>query len=125
MGTVKVRLTDGDIRLRLSENEVATVLDGRQILTSVTDNLVIALVPVDASDSSMGTVGSVHAVMIPAAEARTPSMVDPLIYESPPGHQPYILVEMDRQRQGSAVDPLGSAVHVERLAAEKPDDGDT
>ncbi len=94
---MKVRLTDGDVRLRLSESEAATVLEGHQILTSVTDDLVIALVPADTSDSSMGTVGSVHAVMIPAAEARTPSMVDPLIYESPPGNQPYILVEMDRQ----------------------------
>lgn len=95
---MKVRLSDGDIRLRLNEYDVATVLEGRQVLTSIADGFVVYLVPVDDGSSSIENLESGHIVNVPAADVRSPSMISPGMYESPPGQIPHILVEMDRQR---------------------------
>jgi hypothetical protein len=98
VAAVKIRLTDNDIRLRLTEYEVANVLEGREISTTVFKGLVVALVPTDLTASSLETEGSTHIVKIPVSEASTPSMLEPLIYESPTDQSPYILIEMDRPR---------------------------
>jgi hypothetical protein len=98
VATVKIRLTDNDIRLRLNEFEVASVLEGRPVETTVSKDLVVTLVPGGLSDSSLTTEEGKHTVKIPARQTTTPSMIEPLIYESPAGEVPYILVEMDRPR---------------------------
>lgn len=94
---MKIRLSDGDIRLRLSEFEVATVLEGRQIVTLVTDGLAILLSPIDGSASAVESGAEGHVVNVPAADVKSPSMANPRMYESPAGQTPHILVEMDRQ----------------------------
>lgn len=94
---MKIRLSDGDIRLRLSEIEVALILEGREITTAVTDKLAFSLVVAD-DESSITTVGSSQIVTVPAAVMVSPSLVNPHMYESPPGQLPHILIEMDRQR---------------------------
>jgi hypothetical protein len=95
---MKVRLGDGDIRLRLNEYDVATVLEGRNVVTTIADGFDISLNPVDDGASALQNVESGHVVIVPAAELLGPSMVSPGMYESPPGQTPHILVEMDRQR---------------------------
>lgn len=95
---MKIRLGDGDIRLRLNEYEVATILEGRRVLTAIADGFAVSLVPVGDSASSIENVESGHVVNVPATEVLSPSMASPAMYESPPGQTPHILVEMDRQR---------------------------
>ncbi len=95
---MKVRLSDGDIRLRLTEFEVASALEGRSITATVTHDLVVSLVPTDSERSSLGSDGVTHVVKVPASAIQSPSMVDPRMYESAPGSHPHILVEMDRNR---------------------------
>ena len=95
---MKIRLSDSDIRLRLTEFEVATVLEGRRIETKISQNLTFALVPSELGVSSVETDGGTHIVTMPTAQITAPSMNEPLIYESPSGQTPYILVEMNRPR---------------------------
>jgi hypothetical protein len=95
---MKVRLGDGDIRLRLNEYDVATILEGRRVVTTIADGFEISLNPTDDDASSVENVQSGHVVNVPAAELLSPSMASPAMYESPPGQIPHILVEMDRQR---------------------------
>jgi hypothetical protein len=95
---MKIRLGDGDIRLRLNEYEVATILERRRIVTTIADGFEVSLVPVADGASSVENVESGHVVNVPAAEVLSPSMASPAMYESPPGQIPHILVEMDRQR---------------------------
>jgi len=95
---MKIRLSDGDIRLRLNELEVATFLEGRSITTSVADGLTLTLIPNEGTTPALENDGSAHIVRVPASEAISPSMVNPRMYESPPGVTPHMLVEMDRQR---------------------------
>jgi hypothetical protein len=98
MAPMKIRLDDGDIRLRLNEYEVATILEGRRIVTTIADGFAVSLVPAGDSASSVEKVESGHVVNVPAAEVLSPSMASPAMYESPPGQAPHVLVEMDRQR---------------------------
>ena len=93
---MKIRLTDNDIRLRLNELEVAIVLEGRPVTTTVSNGFVVMLVPSDLDVSSLETGGDAHIVKMPAAQTTTPSMNEPLIYECPTGQVPHIRVEMDR-----------------------------
>jgi hypothetical protein len=95
---MKVRLGDGDIRLRLNEYEVASILEGRRIVTTIADGFEVSLAPVGDGASSVENVESGHFVNVPTAEVLSPSMASPAMYESPPGQIPHILVEMDRQR---------------------------
>ncbi len=97
MAAVKVRLSEGDIRLRLTEFEVATVLEGREVVTSVTDGLAVHLTPVAEGAQTVEGGAAGHAVKVPFTEVKSPSMANPYMYESPPGEVPHILVEMDRQ----------------------------
>jgi hypothetical protein len=97
MATVKIRLSNGDVRLRLSEFEVAMFLEGREITTAVTEEFTLTLVPTDDSGSSIEDTGSSHTVKVSSAEVVSPSMVSPHMYENAPGQTPHILVEMDRQ----------------------------
>ena len=94
---MKVRLSDGDIRLRLTEFEVATVLEGRDVVPSVTDGLAVHLTPTAEGAQTVEGGAAWHVVRVPVAEVKSPSMANPLMYESPPGEVPHILVEMDRQ----------------------------
>ena len=94
---MKVRLSDGDIRLRLTEFEVATVLEGRDVVTSVTDGLAVHLTPTAEGAQTVEGGAAWHVVRVPVAEVKSPSMANPLMYESPPGEVPHILVEIDRQ----------------------------
>jgi hypothetical protein len=94
---MKVRLGDGDIRLRLNEFEVATVLEGRPIVTTMAEGFAVHLVPGGHDVSSVENVESGHIVNVPTSGVRSPSLVSPAMYESPSAQSPHILVEMDRQ----------------------------
>ena len=94
---MKVRLSAGDIRLRLTELDVAPVLEGGDVVTSVTNGLAVHLTTIveGAQNVESGVAG--HVVKVPVSEMKSPSMANPHMYESPPGDVPHILVEMDRQ----------------------------
>ena len=85
---MKIRLGDGDIRLRLNEYEVASILEGRRIVTTIANDFEVSLVPVGDGASSVDNVESGHTVNVPAAEVLSPSMASPGMYESPPGTDP-------------------------------------
>ena len=94
---MKIRLSNGDIRVRLSEFEVTIFLEGREITTAVTDGFTVSLMSTDGDRSSIESTGSSHVITAPSADVVSPSLVSPRMYETPPGQIPHILVEMDRQ----------------------------
>lgn len=94
---MKIRLSDGAIRLRLSEFEVAMLLEGRDITTTVTDGFSLTLEPAEGADLRLQNTEAGHLVRVPRAELHSPSMAHPRVYESPHGESPHLLIEMDRQ----------------------------